>query len=108
MPWRAFYILIRLGGRGGIAKNLPASGTSGPQLPSLHYLSKFPWRVLRDWPLNCRPEILGQYMPRKSAADLSVIPLDPGVSRLKPPSTLSEPERTVFVDVVSTNKPQHF
>lgn len=47
-------------------------------------------------------------MPRRSSADLSVIQLNAGASRLRPPASLSEAERTVFVDLVSTNKPEHF
>jgi phage terminase small subunit len=47
-------------------------------------------------------------MPRKSAASLSVIPIDGRSSRLRPPASLSEAERTAFVDLVSACKPGHF
>jgi phage terminase small subunit len=48
-------------------------------------------------------------MPRKSAASLSLVSaLDGRRSRLRPPPTLSEPERTQFIDVVSSCKPEHF
>jgi hypothetical protein len=49
-------------------------------------------------------------MPRKSAASLSVIPIDGrSSSRLRPPATsLSGAERTAFVDLVSACKPGHF
>ena len=38
---------------------------------------------------------------RKSAAALGVVAVDGGTSRLKPPASLSEAERKVFVDLVS-------
>ena len=47
-------------------------------------------------------------MPRKSAAALTVVAVDGRASRLKPPPTLSEPERRVFVDIVSACNPGHF
>jgi phage terminase small subunit len=47
-------------------------------------------------------------MPRKSAASLSVIPIDGRSSRLRPPASLSEAERIAFVDLVSACKPDHF
>jgi phage terminase small subunit len=48
-------------------------------------------------------------MPRKSAASLTVVSaLDGRRSRLRPPPTLAEPERTVFLDTVSACKPEHF
>ena len=47
-------------------------------------------------------------MPRKSTAALTVIAVDGRASRLKPPPTLSEPERRVFVDIVSACNPGHF
>jgi hypothetical protein len=47
-------------------------------------------------------------MPRQSAASLSF----PGVAgvpdRLKPPSDLGPDERAVFLDLVTSNKPEHF
>ena len=47
-------------------------------------------------------------MPRKSAAELSVPPVDGRPSRLRPPTSLSEAERKVFVDTVAACKPEHF
>src|SRR5262245_6651182 len=38
----------------------------------------------------------------------SVIPINPGATRLRPPSTLSDPERTLFASLVTSNSPQHF
>jgi hypothetical protein len=47
-------------------------------------------------------------MPRKSAAALSVVSLDAATPRLRPPATLSEAERALFVDLISTNRAEHF
>lgn len=47
-------------------------------------------------------------MPRKSDAALSVIAVDGKPSRLKPPPTLSEPEREAFTAIVSACDPRHF
>jgi phage terminase small subunit len=47
-------------------------------------------------------------MPRKSAASLSVIPLETRSNRLCPPASLSESERAVFVDVITSCKANHF
>jgi phage terminase small subunit len=47
-------------------------------------------------------------MPRKSAASLSVVSIDARASRLRPPASLSEPERELFAKIVGTNKPAHF
>ena len=47
-------------------------------------------------------------MPRKSAASLSVIPLDSRRSRLRPPASLSEAARTVFLGIVTGAKSNHF
>jgi len=47
-------------------------------------------------------------MPRKSAAELTVIPLDQRLSRLRPPANLSEPERNIFVDLVTACPARHF
>ena len=48
-------------------------------------------------------------MPRRSAASLTVVSALVGRrSRLRPPPTLSEPERTAFIDTVSSCKPEHF
>ena len=47
-------------------------------------------------------------MPRKSAASLSVLAVDGKPSKLHPPASLSEAERTIFVDVVAATDPRHF
>jgi len=47
-------------------------------------------------------------MPRKSAASLSVVPLDSRNVRLKPPANLPELEKALFVSLVAANPPQHF
>jgi phage terminase small subunit len=47
-------------------------------------------------------------MPRKSAAELSVISIDARESRLRPPETLGERERQLFVDLVAGSKASHF
>ena len=47
-------------------------------------------------------------MPRRSAASLTVIELDPRASRLRPPATLSDRERTIFADLVAACDPHHF
>jgi phage terminase small subunit len=47
-------------------------------------------------------------MPRKSQASLSVVRIDAGQSRLRPPASLSDAERAAFIDVVSTTKANHF
>ena len=47
-------------------------------------------------------------MPRKSAAELSVPSVDGRPPRLRPPASLSEAERKVFIDTVSACKPEHF
>jgi len=50
-------------------------------------------------------------MPRKSAAELAarnVVALDGKPPRLRPPPSLSEAERTVFIDLVASAKPDHF
>ncbi len=46
-------------------------------------------------------------MPRKLAAALSVIPVDGKPSRLHPPSSLSEAERKIFIDLVKCCEPSH-
>jgi phage terminase small subunit len=46
-------------------------------------------------------------MPRRSAASLAT-PSDQRVTRLKPPASLSKPERAAFVDLVSSCDPKHF
>jgi phage terminase small subunit len=47
-------------------------------------------------------------MPRKSAASLSVVSLDTGPTRLRPPASLSEVERSIFIDVVTNCRANHF
>jgi hypothetical protein len=47
-------------------------------------------------------------MPRKSAAALSVVSLGSRPTRLCPPSSLSEPARIVFIDLINACKPTHF
>ena len=47
-------------------------------------------------------------MPRKSAAELSVISIDARESRLRPPESLGERERQLFVDLVAGSKASHF
>jgi P27 family predicted phage terminase small subunit len=46
-------------------------------------------------------------MPRKSAASLSVITHDRPI-QLRPPSSLSDAERTVFIDLVASVDARHF
>jgi hypothetical protein len=45
---------------------------------------------------------------RKSAAALAVTAVDGRPTRLNPPSTLSEPERRAFLDLVASVVPEHF
>jgi phage terminase small subunit len=45
---------------------------------------------------------------RKSAAALSVIAVEDKPDRLLPPASLSDAERTVFVDLVTACDPKHF
>jgi hypothetical protein len=48
-------------------------------------------------------------MPRKSAAELSVVTgIGSRASRLRPPATLSEPERTAFIEIVDSCAAGHF
>ena len=47
-------------------------------------------------------------MPRKSAESLKVISLDSRPSRLRPPASLNEAERELFLSLVAANPPQHF
>ena len=47
-------------------------------------------------------------MPRKSAASLSVVPLDSRTVRLRPPPDLPQPEADVFVALVGSSAPAHF
>jgi phage terminase small subunit len=46
-------------------------------------------------------------MPRKSAASLSVVRIE-SRTKLRPPAGLAEPARSIFIDLVATNKPDHF
>lgn len=49
-------------------------------------------------------------MPRKSAANLSLIRpgIDPAPSRLQPPRDLAADERRLFLELVNATRPQHF
>jgi hypothetical protein len=48
-------------------------------------------------------------MPRKSAAELSIVTgIGSRANRLRPPPTLSEAERTAFVEIVNSCDPKHF
>jgi phage terminase small subunit len=47
-------------------------------------------------------------MPRRSAASFSVISIGATQPRLRPPDGLAEPERTLFLDIVTTTRPEHF
>jgi phage terminase small subunit len=47
-------------------------------------------------------------MPRKSASSLPLIAVDGQPSRLNPPESLTDPERTIFVDLVAACDPSHF
>jgi phage terminase small subunit len=45
---------------------------------------------------------------RKSSEALSITPVDHGLSRLQPPASLNEPERNLFVDLVTACYAKHF
>jgi len=45
-------------------------------------------------------------MPRKSAASLNVVPIEP--NRLRPPANLPQAERDLFAQLVAANAPAHF
>jgi hypothetical protein len=47
-------------------------------------------------------------MPRRSAASLSVLPVDGGPAALKPPSSLSAEERAAFTALVDAVDRKHF
>jgi phage terminase small subunit len=47
-------------------------------------------------------------MPRKSAAELSVIPTEGRSNIFHPPASLSQIERAVFVDLISSVDGKHF
>ncbi len=49
-------------------------------------------------------------MPRKSAAavDIARIRVDGKPERLEPPTTLSDRERELFIELVDANTPEHF
>jgi hypothetical protein len=47
-------------------------------------------------------------MPRRSAANLSVMSVDGTPPRLTPPSTLNADAKKVFLDVVCSVRPEHF
>ena len=47
-------------------------------------------------------------MPRKTAAALELIATHPQPTRVRPPATLSQAERTAFLDIVNNCAPTHF
>ena len=47
-------------------------------------------------------------MPRKSAAELSVVRIEGHLPRIEPPSHLSEQEKVLFRTIVAACHPQHF
>jgi phage terminase small subunit len=47
-------------------------------------------------------------MPRRSTASLTMMALAPRATRLRPPASLSEPARKVFIGIVSTSSSTHF
>src|SRR5512144_1973630 len=47
-------------------------------------------------------------MPRKSAASLAAVPLDPTQRRIKPPETLPAAVRTIWTAVVESLPASHF
>lgn len=47
-------------------------------------------------------------MPRRSAAELAIVPLGHRPARLAPPATLSARERAIFLDLVATMDAKHF
>ncbi len=47
-------------------------------------------------------------MPRKSAASLEITQASPRSNRVRPPPTLSEPERNLFVAIVGNCSQDHF
>jgi len=47
-------------------------------------------------------------MPRKSVASLAITARPPRPTRLRPPATLSEPERKLFVTLVGNCSENHF
>ncbi len=47
-------------------------------------------------------------MPRRSAADSAVTRPELRLSRLQPPSSLTEVERGIFLELVNNNAPEHF
>jgi phage terminase small subunit len=47
-------------------------------------------------------------MPRKSAASLEITPSSQRSNRLRPPATLSEPERDLFLAIVGNCSHDHF
>jgi len=47
-------------------------------------------------------------MPRKSAAELNVVAIEGRANRLRPPTTLPQPERDLFAQLVAANAPTHF
>src|SRR5262245_48483378 len=47
-------------------------------------------------------------MPRKSATAIELTAIEGRANRLRPPSTLSEPERKIFLDLVGACRVDHF
>src|SRR5215831_10722476 len=47
-------------------------------------------------------------MPRKSAASLQLATIPGAPQRLHPPLELNATERKIFIDLVASNKPEHF
>jgi hypothetical protein len=47
-------------------------------------------------------------MPRKSAADVKMVSLDGRQNYLRPPASLSDPERSLFASLVAANPASHF
>jgi hypothetical protein len=47
-------------------------------------------------------------MPKKSDAELKIIPLQRQPSGLQPPTNLPQAERNLFVELVAANAPNHF
>src|SRR5262249_57439160 len=47
-------------------------------------------------------------VPRNPAASWSVVAVDPGSNRPRPPANLRGPERNLFIELIAANPPQHF
>lgn len=57
---------------------------------------------------RCDSIMLAMQRGRKSASALATVPFDGRPSLLRPPASLSEAERTVFIHTVTAVKPEHF